>query len=119
MPGRPARWFPRTTPARNCVARLRGDAWTDAWHRAALPETRPSRHRKPTSPCVLISKRTGPRLPSRYVAGSPRASLVGVARGYDALLSWDTRPRDTPRIAAVSDTDNPAALRSAASARYE
>ena len=28
-------------PARNCVARLRGDAQTRAWHRAALPGARP------------------------------------------------------------------------------
>jgi hypothetical protein len=60
---------------------------------------------------------SGLALLALLVAGSPRASLVGVARGYDTLLSWDTRPRDTPRIAAVSDTDSPVARRSAASAR--
>ena len=32
---------PAETPGRNCVARLRGDARTRAWHRAALPQARP------------------------------------------------------------------------------
>ena len=62
-------------------------------------------------------ERGGPRVAPARCSNLPRASLVGVARGYDALLSWDTRPRDTPRIAAVSDTDSPAARSSAASAR--